>query len=312
MWLYRPSLRKWRGMLRFGGYNGTTSFVANLYEQLPYLVLGRILSLEAVGIYNRALNLSWLPNKLLLGGVVSVVVSAFAAHVRDGYSLKASYLSALSFITVVQWPALILLAIIADPVVHVVLGPQWLKAAPIVSISALALLFSFSNNLNSPVLIAMGALRANLVRSLVIWPLSGAILCAAAFFGLRTLALSLLIVMPFQAVMSIGIVCRHLSLDWRDVIATLRKSAITAGFSAIGPLVLVAFEGFDLDISVGHALIAVVLSGIGWVAGLWLTQHPLLDEFAHAKAVFLQSPLGLWLNDRTQRALRQLVANWSK
>lgn len=278
LWVFRPLLRRWRGMLTFGGYNGVNVSLFRLYEAIPTMVLGRVLSLDAAGLYNRALLVCQLPDKVVLGGAVPVILPALSAEVRAGRDLKAPYLRAVSFITALQWPALIVMAILAHAVVHILLGDQWLGVVSLVQIIALASLFSFTAELNSPVLVSVGAMKDLLLRGLIAWPLSALLIAGASAFGLTAAALSFFVIIPFQAYVSLYFVRRHIPLEWRELAAASWRSAVIAGCSAIGPACIVAWLGFRFDMSVPTALLAGVLAAIGWFAGVWLTQHPLLRE----------------------------------
>ena len=39
-----------------------------------------------------------------------------------------------------------------------------------------------------------------------------------------------------------------------------------------------AHRGFHFDLSVPEAVVAGMAAGIGWLAGVWLTEHPVLGE----------------------------------
>ncbi len=67
-WVLTLLLRRWRGMLTFGGYNGVNVFLYRLYEALPTIILSRLVSFDAAGLYNRALLVCQVPDKLFLGG----------------------------------------------------------------------------------------------------------------------------------------------------------------------------------------------------------------------------------------------------
>jgi O-antigen/teichoic acid export membrane protein len=280
-WIFFPSLSRWREPLTFGGYYGTNMILYKACDSLVYLLLGRILPLDAVGLYNRAVTVSQIPERLFFGGVMSLVVPAFSSVVRDGRSVKNSYLQAIEYVTAVQWPALILLAILAHPTVEILLGRQWFATVPIVQILAIALLFSFTAQLDYAVLISIGALQANLRRALIVVPTAALVLIPAAFLGLKAMALSQLIVVPLETYVSFWFLRRHVPIGWDEVGAALRKSAIVAACSAIFPVVVTLLE-LTFDLSIGIALAAAVLSLVGWAGGLWLTQHPLLDEIIHA------------------------------
>ena len=283
LWVFKPSLRHWRDMLTFGGYNGANVFLYRLYEAVPAMVLGRVQSFDAAGLYNRALLICQLPDKVILGGTITVILPALSAEVRAGRDLKQPYLRAVAFITALLWPALIITAILAHAIVHVLLGDQWLGVVWLVQIIALASFFSFFSELNIPVLVSLGAMKDVLLRGLIAWPASGLLIACAAFFGLTVVALSFIVIVPFQAYVSLYFVRRHLQLEWRELLSATWKSVIISAFSAIGPMCVVAWLGFRFDMSISAALAAGLLGGLGWLAGVWLTRHPLLAELQLAR-----------------------------
>jgi lipopolysaccharide exporter len=69
-----------------------------------------------------------IPDRVVLTGVFSVAFPALAAEIREGRGLKQPYLRALGLITVAYWPALVLLALLAHPVVSFILGRQWWRS----------------------------------------------------------------------------------------------------------------------------------------------------------------------------------------
>ncbi len=304
--IFKPCLTAWRSMVTFGGYNGANILLFTIYESLPYLVFGRILSVDAVALYHRSYAICQLPSKVLLGGVSSVLLSAFSAEVRNGRGLREHYLRSIELITGALWPALILLVILADPIVRLLLGEQWLGAVPLLRIMAIAYLFLFAWVLEYPVLIAVGAMRDLLMRSAIAWPVSAVVITCAAFFGLKAAALSLLVTMPFQAYVSIYFVRRHVDIAWRDIVFAVRKAAILALCSAVGPLSVVMLMGGRLDLSIGPTIGVIALALIGWGAGLRLTGHPLLREIEHAVRTLVDSSLSA---RKLFRALRWENAN---
>jgi O-antigen/teichoic acid export membrane protein len=291
LWVFKPVLRHWRGMLEFGAYNGLNVFLYRLYETVPTMVLGRVLSLDAAGLYNRALLVCQLPDRVVLGGAAPVILPAFAGEVRAGRNLGPSYVRAVALITALQWPALAVLAVLAHPVVLVLLGGQWLSVVPLVQILALASLFSFTAELNYPVLVSLGKMRDLLLRALIAWPLSALIVAGASRFGLTAAVLSFFVVVPFQAYVSVYFVRRHVPVPWRELADACGRSAVVALCSAAGPLTVVAALGFRLDLPVPVALLAGVLAAGGWLAGVWLTQHPLMHELRLAGR-FVREGLG--------------------
>ena len=83
------------------------------------------------------------PHQLLKWFNTQCLTDVPRTEIRQGNDLKRAYLQALSHITVVHWPALLLLAVLAQPIVMVLMGQQWTQIVPLVQIISIACLFWF-------------------------------------------------------------------------------------------------------------------------------------------------------------------------
>jgi lipopolysaccharide exporter len=261
------------------------------------LVLGRILPYSAVGLYNRAQTVSSIPNQSILTSVFSVAFPALAAEIRQGRGLKEPYLRALGLITVFYWPAQVLLALLAYPIVALLLGEQWFEVVPLLQVMAVAGLAWFPVMLTSPVLLALGENRDRVLADLVGRSISAIVLCSVARFGIMAMAVSKLVTLPFQMMLSLWYVRRHVGFRWREVWASLWRSAVVTVGTAAGPVGAVALSdsGFDLPIAV--TLLALVSAVCGWLATVLLTQHPVLLELRKVAQLIVRAPFVTRLRD---------------
>ena len=276
--ILRPTFRSWGSVLTFGGYNGVSYVINRIYVAMPQLILGHMLPHSAVGVYNRACVVSDIPDKIVLTSVLSIAFPAFAAKIRKGGSLKEPYLQALAYITVFYWPALVLLVLLAYPVVRLLLGEQWLNVIPLLQVLAVAGLAWFPAILTSPVLLAIGVNRDRVMADFVGRSVSAVALCSAAYFGIMAMAASKLVTLPFQMVVSLWYVRRHIAFRWSEVCGAIWKSAVVTTSCAAGPAVVVALSDSGFDLSIAATTVAVMLAIVGWLAGVLMTQHSILFE----------------------------------
>lgn len=292
--VYRPSLAEWRSVLAFGAYGSATAVLYRSGESLFWLILGRMIDARAVGLCQRAITLSQFPERVVLAGIGAAALPAFSDHVRRERDIKTAYLAALELMTAVQWPALILLAIMADPIVGLLYGAQWDDAVPIVRIFAVALVLNFPTALNYPIQVAVGAIRHTVSLAFVQTAVSLSVLIFAAQSGLRAVALSTFITIPFNVGISVLVVRAHVPFLWSEFVGAIRKSAVITGLCALGPVAIAASRG-TFGITVLPIAMTIGLGGVGWLAGAWLTRHPILHEVRHVakgigKFVALGSP----------------------
>lgn len=292
--IFVPSLSHMRRILSFGTWSSLITILNMAYDLLPRLMFGKILGFNAVGLYSRALTISQLPDRMLVSALQPVVLPALSAHVRAGGNLKEGYLRGVSLTTAVHWPALVMLALLADPVVHVLLGPQWMAAAPLVRVVALANLALAPAFLTFPVLVAAERIRDALLASLISLPPSFILVIGAAFISLEAVAASLLIVAPLQMAVAYAFIRPAIGLTWRQLWRALRPSIVLALGTALPPsfVVVLSGQGFALD---GLMTVLAVAGGAaGWLATLLSIEHAvkgelvgsfrlLLDRFARAR-----------------------------
>lgn len=280
-WILRPCLRGWRETLSFGLYTSGASVAERALDALPSLILGRVMSLDEVAYFNRAAMVCTLPNKCILPGLLPVVFPAMAAHVRDGRSLEPTFLRGLSLITVLQWPAFLLLALLAEPAVRIILGPQWSATVPLVRIMAVASMASSPNVLFYPAIVAIGAYRKALWSALIILPIGASATIAASRLGIVAVAYGFAVIVAAQSTVSILFLQTRLALGWRLLGQAVGKSALVTISSLVLPILNLALAGPQDTITIPIAALVVAEAGIGWAGGLIVTRHPLLEEIGH-------------------------------
>ncbi|MGE0055515.1 MAG: oligosaccharide flippase family protein [Hyphomicrobium sp.] len=275
-WFFRPTLDGAGDLFKFGKYNGTHSVLRAGYESVPYLILGHILPLEVVAYFHRALMLSQLPGKLLLSGVDVLMLPALSAEARQGRDLKRPFIRTLQCVTVVYWPALILLAILAHPIVTTLYGAKWDSVAPVAQIMALGAMAGFLGKFDGSVLVAAGGLSDMVKRSMVAFPLCAAISAASAFFGVYALAWSTWLTYPLQLGISLYFVRKHVPFTWGELASALSHSALVTAVCVALPLLILAIQD-KATLSFSDVLLAALAALVGWLAALRFNRHPMLS-----------------------------------
>jgi O-antigen/teichoic acid export membrane protein len=281
--IFRISLRGWKEPFQFGMISTATAILNVIYEYLPQLIIGKGIGLAAVGLFGRATSLCQLPDRLVISALSPVLLPALSQQSRAGVNLKPSYLLALSHMSALQWPILLCLALLAEPAVLILYGQQWMEVAPLARIMALAALAMFPAFMTYPTLVALGRIRDTLWMSLISIPPSMLLIFLALPYGLEMVAAMQFISAPVQVFIAISFIARRIDVSWTEIARAVGRSAVVALCSAAAPaLVIVLQGGFSFDISRPALAFALVGAGVGWLAGLVLSGHPLLDELRNA------------------------------
>lgn len=277
---FTPSLRAWWTVVEFGRYRGAAGLVDRAHEAVPQLVLGRFMPMAMVGLYNRTNTLCSIPDRMLLAAIFAIAFPALAERVREGREIDGAYLRAISLITVFYWPALLAMALLAHPLVMLLLGQAWLEVVPLVRIVALASTFFFPVILTVPVLMALGRNRDAFAANLISRAFAATVLCSMSPFGITAMASGQFIAIPFQMAVSLLFVRRAVRFAWRDFLGVVAGSAAVCAATLAGPLAIVAIFYRRLDFALVDTFPIVVAAGIGWLAAVFVTAHPARSEIA--------------------------------
>jgi PST family polysaccharide transporter len=128
------------------------------------LVVGRGLGAHALGVYGHAYQLMAAP-AMLVGQVLDRVLFPAMARVQlEPQRLARAYRSGISACALLMLPASIMVAVLAEEVVAVLLGPAWSGVALPLGILACGMLFRTSYKLSDTIARATGAVYARAWR----------------------------------------------------------------------------------------------------------------------------------------------------
>jgi O-antigen/teichoic acid export membrane protein len=164
------ALCPWRPHLKFSAASlrELRSFSANVFGQrvLYYLhrntdnlLVGRFLGPTALGAYGLAYNVMLVPFTRIAGPLQEVLFPAFSRMQDDPRRIADAWIRVTRLVAALAMPALVGLAIVAPDFVHVVLGPRWAKATPVLQILVWVGLLQSIQGLNASVLIALDRTR---------------------------------------------------------------------------------------------------------------------------------------------------------
>jgi len=111
---------------------------SQLEGQLAPFLIGRFLGNTAVGFYSRAFSLLLGPVRLLGDTIWQVMLSALSLIQDDLERVRRAFSRAVALLIFVLAPAMVGTALVADALVPLVLGDQWVELIPVVQAMAIA------------------------------------------------------------------------------------------------------------------------------------------------------------------------------
>jgi O-antigen/teichoic acid export membrane protein len=99
-------------------------------------IIGRLSGSHALGIYNVAFDISNLPTTEMIAPINRAVLPGYSKISENLKALRQGFLNVISVIALFALPAAAGIAVSAELIVKVLLGPKWLEAIPIIQILA--------------------------------------------------------------------------------------------------------------------------------------------------------------------------------
>jgi len=129
IWLPKFKFNKdsFRYLFRFGIHGLGFSVASYLRQNLDYLLVGRLLGAYQLGLYEFAYRIPHLVFDRISRPVGSVVFPVLSKVQNDNERIFAGYVKAVKFVALVAYPMLFGLAAVADILVSVLWGKQWLS-----------------------------------------------------------------------------------------------------------------------------------------------------------------------------------------
>jgi O-antigen/teichoic acid export membrane protein len=263
-------------LVSFGGAMVAVQFFWFAQSQADVFIAGRVLPAHELGLYTTALFLTQIVAAKFVPPLNDVAFAAYAKIQDEHERMRGAFLKSIRLIMLVAMPFYCGLVVAAEPLVHVLLGPQWLEAAPLVSILALAMPLMTLQILFAPATNAMGAVGVGVKTGA-----AGAVLMPIAFlvgigWGMEGLSWAWLTGMAMLLALTI-----ILSLPVIGVSPAQLLAAVSPGWlSAAGMAFLVA--GLDwllAPIGQGARLATLVSFGLtSYFALLFLFARPIVVE----------------------------------
>lgn len=136
---YRPrlSLRAWRHLAGFSVWTWALGTAALIRDRGDGFLIGWSLDAAQVGIYSVGTEIADLPTTELVAPLGRACFSGFAAARHAGEESGQTYLRVVAVVTLLTFPIAVGISLLADPVVKLAFGSQWLEAIPVVQVAAL-------------------------------------------------------------------------------------------------------------------------------------------------------------------------------
>jgi O-antigen/teichoic acid export membrane protein len=256
-----------RPMLKFGANLTGGNIFGTLTAGMDRFFLGRVWGAGAVGLYRQAFQLVSAPTDQLLSPLYHVAHPALSMLQGDPERYRRVYLKLLTLVCALTMPISLFVAVYADAVTAVLLGPAWAAAAPILCVLSIGTFLKQAVGSTAYVLITRG--RAGTYFRLTL--LHNVTLIAAIWIGVRWGAAGVAIA---EVTTTYLLLAPRLHYGLRQSPITLRSFFATLARPVAASLVMVfallevrasfPAPSAGLDLALG-GMVAALLFGGTWI-----------------------------------------------
>lgn len=143
-------------LFNFGGLMLLSSLVETIYTNLQSLIIGKLYNAKSLGYYAQARKLEEVPTNSLSAVVNEVSFPVFSALQDDKKALVAGVRKNVKAITYLNFPLMVLMMVIAEPLIVFLYGEKWLPSVPYFQILCVSSMIYTLNTLNTNVIKSLG------------------------------------------------------------------------------------------------------------------------------------------------------------
>jgi len=253
-----------RELLAYGKYITGLTIVVYVTTEIDNVVIGKVLGMEALGVYVVAYMLANLPATHIGKTIAGVMFSAYSKLQDDRPALQTAYFNTAQLVATVAVPPAVGLAVLANELISTVYGPKWIAAAQLLPILCAFGALRALTSVNGYIFNAIGKpnipFHINLTKLILI---AVTIVPATREFGLAGAAIAVTAPSALMAGVSYIVFSRVLNVPPGRIFAAILPAVIASGAMGFALLIAkrwVAFGtplGLLLAIGGGAALYAV-------------------------------------------------------
>ncbi|PKQ63116.1 colanic acid exporter [Labilibaculum filiforme] len=131
---WRPSfvfsIVSFKSLFQFGSKLLLSGMISQTFENIYLMVIGRMFSASALGFYSQAKKLQQVPVTTLAQVVGNVTFPAFSKIQDETEKLKQGFRKLIKLLVFINFPLMLGLAVVAEPLLVLILGEKWLPSVP--------------------------------------------------------------------------------------------------------------------------------------------------------------------------------------
>jgi O-antigen/teichoic acid export membrane protein len=268
-----------RSIVHFGaqmiGINGVSQLSARGGE----MTLGSMLGLTSLGLFTRASGLPTSLYSTVYSAGSDVIFSRLSRDLRETGELHHTYLRFMRLILGLLWPMLFGLAVLAQPVIHILYGAKWQAAATPLALIAIAYAVTVGIGMTSELFILRHETRRQ-VRIEGLRAATGFLMFAGgAMISLTAAAAAKVAEGVLASILYRKPMMQMIGAPQGELRRVYLEGLMLSAAATLPALALMTWMHWSERTSLVAVVSSTALGGVLWLVLLFHRQHPIAVEF---------------------------------
>ena len=234
---YRPrfALHAWRSLIGFSLWTWAVTMVLQVRNRADSFIIGRAMTTANLAAFTVGQEIGSLPVTEMIEPLHRTLFSAFVLLSHDAKNPRETYLNVIETGFLLVLPVGVGISLIADPLVHLMLGERWLSTIPVVELLAVASTISIFGTVSDAVNAGSGNLRVNFhlyaISAAIRVPL---LLILVASHGLWGAAMALTLSAIVDQALFLAVTMRQMQIGLGQLAIRLWRPALACGAMIAG------------------------------------------------------------------------------
>ena len=248
----------------FGIYTTGTGLMNNLINNLDYLLIGKLLSASALGVYTFAFVLTDTFRSQIMAMMNKVMYPVYGKKRDDPLLLKRYYLKVVKYNSIIIYPVMVLFIVLGEPIVSNFFGDKWSESIVPLKILALSVMVHMLINSHTPLIRGLGyaklEMRLQFFKAVFLY----APLITLGIYqgGIVGVAYACVVYKVLEVIVVQYFLTKLVQISFTDLLATM-QAPLVASVTAFSISFLLYNSGLHYIICA--AALAVAYAGVIWV-----------------------------------------------
>lgn len=263
----------------YSAFQAGFGIVNYLSRNLDNMLIGKILGVSALGVYDKSYRLTTYPNTYLAGIASSVLQPYLAERQSDTLFLYAQWKKVAKILSLIGAPVAVIMFCCSTEIIAVMYGSQWANAAQVLQVLSVSVYFQLVNNPNGAMFQSAGHTDYQLYHSLIATGITVSLLAVGLCVGnLVTVSMGV----------SIAYCLHTLSILYFLIFKVFKQSILDYIKLFVPELVVAAIASvavFVISPLFSTNVLLALLLKIALIAGIFIVGYRVSGQLGHLTAL---------------------------